>query len=153
MQRVYLPNMLFLVETKQKNDYVRDVGVILGYDDMCIVAPQSLSGGIVVYCKNHVSVQRIFTDARLVDLYVEYKSFHFYLSCIYGNLIPKFRHLLWEKLQRISVSRTEPWMMCGDFNEILKPIEKRGGRVRNEGSSKDFKLMMQICDMQDLQHK
>lgn len=73
MQRLYLPDMLFLVETKQKDDYVRDIGVLIGYEEMCIVTPKGLSGGLVVYWKSYVSVECISSDARLVDLSVEYK--------------------------------------------------------------------------------
>jgi len=120
--------MLFLVETKQQDDYMRDLGVSLGFNDMCLVSPRGLSGGLAVLWQNHVSVQVISHDVRLVDLHVEYKSFNFYLSCVYGNPLPSERHHLWEKLQRISANRTGPWMMCGDFNEILQVSEKKGGR-------------------------
>ncbi|CAA7017886.1 unnamed protein product [Microthlaspi erraticum] len=44
IHRVYLPDMLFLVETKKVDDYVRDIGSQLGYDQMKIVSPQGLSG-------------------------------------------------------------------------------------------------------------
>ncbi|XP_024004906.1 uncharacterized protein LOC112082048 [Eutrema salsugineum] len=40
--------------------------------------------------------------------------------------------------------------MCGDFNEILTPSEKKGGRVRNASSCLGFKTMMQVCGMTDL---
>lgn len=119
LQRVYLPDMLFLVETKQQDDYVRDIGVSLGYDEMQIVSPIGFSGGLFVFWKSYVSVQCISADARLIDLFVEYKSFKFYLSCVYGNPIPHLRHYLWERLQRLSITRSGPWMMCGAFNEIL----------------------------------
>jgi len=77
IQRVYQPDLLFLVETKQCDDYVRDVGAQLGYNQMKIVSPQGLSGGLVVLWKDYVSVCCISADVRLVDLHIEYKSFHF----------------------------------------------------------------------------
>ncbi|XP_019100869.1 PREDICTED: uncharacterized protein LOC109132875 [Camelina sativa] len=153
IQRLYLLDMLFLVETKQQDNYIRDKGVSLGFSDMCIVSPRGLSGGLAVFWKNHVSVQVISQDVRLVDLYVEYKSFNFYLSCIYGHPIPSERHHLWEKLQRISTNRNGPWMMCGDFNEILQPEEKQGGRQRSFSSLRNFTTMIDCCNMQDLKFK
>ncbi|CAA7017787.1 unnamed protein product [Microthlaspi erraticum] len=120
---------------------------------MQIVSPQGFSGGLVVLWKDHVSVSVVSFDSRLVDLSVEYKAFRFYLSCIYGHPMPHLRHCLWKKLQRISVSRQGPWMMCGDFNEILNQSEKRGGRVRAASSFRDFNQMMTICDMTDIKHK
>lgn len=94
MQRVYFSDLLFLIETKKKDDYVRSVGLDLGYDDMCIVSPEGLSGGLVVFWKNSISVRCISFDARLVKLFFEYKSFQFYLSCLYGHPIPKHRNYL-----------------------------------------------------------
>ncbi|CAA7047598.1 unnamed protein product [Microthlaspi erraticum] len=141
------------METKQSDDYVRDVGVQLGYDQMKIVSPQGLSGGLVVFWKNFVSVSCISFDSRLIDIHVEYKAFQFYLSCVYGHPIPSQRNHLWEKLQRIAVHRLGPWMMCGDFNEILSNAEKKGGRIRSESSFRNFRLMMETCDMQDIRSK
>ena len=51
--------MSFLVETKQQDDYMRDLGVSLGFNDMCLVSPRGLSGGLAVLWQNHVSVQVI----------------------------------------------------------------------------------------------
>ncbi|CAA7037519.1 unnamed protein product [Microthlaspi erraticum] len=120
---------------------------------MKIVSPQGLSGGLVVLWKDYVLVSCISVDVRLVDLHVEYKSFQFYLSCVYGNPMPSLRHCLWEKLQRIATSRQGAWMMCEDFNEIVSNAEKWGGRLRAQSSFRDFKQIMNICDMKDIQHK
>ncbi|KAG2310874.1 hypothetical protein Bca52824_022431 [Brassica carinata] len=137
----------------QSSDYVRDIGVYLGFDQMQIVPPVGLSGGLVVYWKQFVSVSCISFDSRIVDMQVEYKSFSFYLSCVYGHPIPKYRHLLWERLQRLAVSRHGPWMMCGDFNEITRQSEKKGGRSRSVSSFQDFKTMIAACNMHDLPSK
>lgn len=102
---LYLQDMLFLVETKQKDDYVRDVCVWLGYDEMQIVSPRGLSGGLVV-CWEIMFQFKLFQLMQDLDLSIEYKSFNFYLSFIFGNPIPKLWYQLWEKLQRISVTRT-----------------------------------------------
>ena len=34
--------------------------------------------------------------------------FKYYLSCVYGHPVPKFRNQLWERLQRIAVNRSGP---------------------------------------------
>lgn len=108
MQRLYHPDLLFLIETKQDNNYVRDIGVYLGFDHMILVSPVGLSGGLAVFWKSFLSVSCISSDSRLVDLLIEYQSFQFYLSCVYGHPVPKERHILWEKLQRIATTRLGP---------------------------------------------
>lgn len=47
------------------------------------------------------------------------------------------------------VSR-EAWLLCGDFNEILKPEEKLGGPIREPWSLVDFNQMVNICRLKDL---
>ncbi|KAF8049515.1 hypothetical protein N665_2190s0002 [Sinapis alba] len=140
MQRLYHPDMLFLIETKQDNDYVRDIAVYLGYDHMILVPPLGYSGGLAVLWKSFVSVSCISSDPRLVDLHVEYQSFQFYLSCVYGHPIPKYRHLLCGKIT------THSYIL------MTKPEEKRGGRVRAVSSFHQFNTMLQICDMKDLKY-
>ncbi|CAA7056111.1 unnamed protein product [Microthlaspi erraticum] len=138
---------------KKTDDYVRDIGVQLGYDQMKIVSPNGLSGGLVVFWKNCVSVSCISSDSRIVDLQVDYKAFQFYLSCVYSHPIPSQTHYLWEKLQRLAATHNGLWMMCGDFNEIISNLEKRGGRIRAESSFRNFKRMREVCDMQDNKSK
>lgn len=153
MQRLYHPDLLFLIETKQKNDYVRDIGVYLGFDQMVLVPPDGLSGGLAVFWKSYVSVSCISSDARLLDLNVQYKSFKYYLSCINGHPIPKYRNHLWKRIQRIAVTRAGPWMICGDCNKIVHPSEKKGGRTRQIISCNDFNTMINVCDMKDVPAK
>ncbi|KAG2312871.1 hypothetical protein Bca52824_024428 [Brassica carinata] len=42
------PDILFLIETMNKNDVVRDVVVSLGFDYTCLVPPRGRSGGLAV---------------------------------------------------------------------------------------------------------
>ena len=85
MQRLYHPDLLFLIETKQDNNYVRDVGVYLSFDHMILIPPVGLSGGLALFWKSFLSVSCISNDVRLVDLHVEYQCFQFYLPCVYGS--------------------------------------------------------------------
>ena len=75
---------------------------------------------------------------------------NFYLSCVYGDPNQQYRHLLWERIQRIGVSRNGPWLLVGDFNEILNNTEKDGGVVRDESTFQDFRNLYVACDLRDL---
>ncbi|CAA7047375.1 unnamed protein product [Microthlaspi erraticum] len=77
-------------------------------------------------------------------------GFGFYLSFVYGHPEPSQRNNLWEKLERYSTTRREPWFIQGDFNEILGNDEKVGGRLRPEVSFRDFRRMVRTCDFTDL---
>jgi len=49
--------MLLLIETEKQDKYTKDLGVKLGFEDMCIVSPRGLIGGFSsVYYKKHLSL-------------------------------------------------------------------------------------------------
>lgn len=54
---------------------------------------------------------------------------------------------LFQSLSRLSIA---PWLCGGDFNEILKTDEKRGGIPKNINFLCDFKDALQDCDVCDL---
>lgn len=144
------PDILYLIETMNKNDVVRDVVVTLGFDYTCLVPPRGRSGGLAVLWKKDVVVTKLYESPRLIDLYVQYNGLNFYLSCVYGDPKQQYRHVLWERIQRIGVSRNGPWLLVGDFNEILNNTEKDGGVVRDESSFQDFRDLYVTCDLRDL---
>lgn len=44
----------------------------------------------------------------------------------------------------------EPWICFGDFNEILKADEKKGGAVRARGLMEAFRNTLEFCSLADL---
>ena len=150
IQRKYFPDILCLLETKQGDDKIRDVCAELGYDRSISVQPVGLSGGVAVFWNSHVFLSVIFQSSNLVDCLVNSNGICFYLSFVYGYPEPSNRHLLWERLERISTTRHSPWLLMGDFNEIRSNEEKRGGHSRPESSFRDFRKMITVCDLHDL---
>ncbi|WZZ00931.1 hypothetical protein YC2023_073259 [Brassica napus] len=152
IDRKYLPDIICLSETKQPDDYVRDVGAQLGSVFSVLVPPVGIGGGLVIFFKHHVQLSVISSSANLIDCKVSCNENQFYLSFVYGHPNQAFRHYTWEQLMRIGINRKrEPWFALGDFNEIVSNQEKIGGRVRPEASFHDFGSMMRTCGFTDLQ--
>lgn len=87
---------------------------------------------------------------RLLDVAVKFNDMNFYLSCVYGDPILQYRHFLWERLERIGTTRHDPWILMGDFNEILSNDEKKGGRKRDEWTFMGLRNLYNTCDLSDL---
>ena len=152
INRMYLPDIICLSETKQQDDYVRDVGAQLGFPFSSIVTPVGVGGGLVVYWKQSVQVSVLSQSCNLIDCKVISNEVSFYLSFVYGHPNPAFRHHTWERLMRCGLTRrNEPWFTLGDFNEIAGNHEKIGGRIRPKASFQDFRDMRRTCGFQDLQ--
>ena len=151
ISRRYLPDIICLSETKKQNDYIRDIACNLGFPFYVTVPPIGLSGGLVIFWKYSVEVSVLFQSSNLVHCLMKSNESSFYFSFVYGPPNPSFRNDLWERIERIGITRKNlPWIMMGDFNELLGNNEKRGGRIRPEASFQDFRRMVRTCDFTDL---
>ncbi|KAH0693029.1 hypothetical protein KY290_021200 [Solanum tuberosum] len=58
---------------------------------------------------------------------------------------------LWEDIESVAVSRTESWLVGGDFNVILNAEEKLGGLPFTFTEASDFAHCINNCALTDLQ--
>ena len=54
-----------------------------------------------------------------------------FLTFVYGDPVQQMREQVWERLTRYGLSRSEPWFIIGDLNEITGNHEKDGGAIRS----------------------
>ncbi|XP_010451797.1 PREDICTED: uncharacterized protein LOC104733977 [Camelina sativa] len=90
MLREHFPDFLFLLETKNSSDHVLGVKDWLGYDQVHIVDPVGLSGGLALFWKDSYQVEVLVADSRIVDTKVTKGSISFYITYVYGDPV---RHL------------------------------------------------------------
>ncbi|KAF8092597.1 hypothetical protein N665_0410s0009, partial [Sinapis alba] len=78
-------------------------------------------------------------------------SSSFYFSFLYGHPNQASRLQVWERIERIGLSRrNEAWILLGDFNEILGNHEKIGGRERPAVSFQDFRNLVRNNNLLDV---
>ena len=151
INRLYLPDIVCLSETKQNDDYIRDVGAHIDFLNYVSVPPIGSSGWLVIFWKQHVQFSVLSLSPNLVDCKVDGNEGSFYFTFVYGNPNTSLRHYTWEVLEQMGISRrNQPWLLLGDFNEILGNHEKQGGRVRPEISFQGFRTMVRHNDLTDV---
>ena len=72
------------------------------------------------------------------------------LSAIYASSRLEERKLLWKILASISPMHELPWLMLGDFNELLASSGKLGGKPFNPRRVQMFKDYLDSYGMVDL---
>ncbi|KAG7534390.1 Ribonuclease H-like superfamily [Arabidopsis thaliana x Arabidopsis arenosa] len=121
----------------------RDVPYVLSRT----VEPIGNSGGLALLYSNDYPVEFVFVSDRLIDISTIIDGNRVFISFVYGDPVVQYRELVWERLTRIGITRSEPWFMIGDFNEITGNHEKRGGKRRSEPSFLPFRCMIENCGM------
>ena len=88
--------------------------------------------------KIHLSV--LESNAQLIDCVIDCKTTakRFQVSFIYGLHSIVARRSLWINLNSINANMNCPWLLIGDFNSILSPIDRFNGAEPNAYELQDF---------------
>lgn len=73
-----------------------------------------------------------------------------FLTIAYGHPETSKRHEVWALIKSLQGRLALPWLVFGDFNEILHMCEKRGGNDRSGRRMEDFRNLLSDCNVGDL---
>ena len=121
------PDFLFLSETKQDFGFVQKFQGHFGFDNLVTVDPVGRSGGLALYYNNEYQVNVLYSSNRMIDVEAVALGKMVYMTFVYGEPVQDLREQVWERLTRYEISRSEPWFIIGDLNEITGNHEKEGG--------------------------
>ncbi|XP_072076475.1 uncharacterized protein [Arachis hypogaea] len=144
--------MVILVETKCSGSRAKEVIREMGFAYYVIEDAEGFSGGIWVLWKiNYLRVRVLKSHKQFIHMEItDLDQKNWNLSAIYASPQEGNRKELWENLQAIATHMRHPWMLIGDFNDIAKEHEKKGGTGSNEHACKRFKRRMDSCNLMDL---
>ena len=71
-------------------------------------------------------------------------------SAVYASPLHASRLRLWDHLKSFANSHSLPWMIAGDFNEILSHHEKFSNTPANRNEISSFRNCLDSCDLLDL---
>ncbi|XP_075645738.1 uncharacterized protein LOC142616864 [Castanea sativa] len=72
------------------------------------------------------------------------------IFAIYASPRLAERHILWHNLSLVNATHNLPWIMLGDFNEVLSGEEKLGGRPVNAYRARPFQDYINECGFMDM---
>ena len=79
---------------------------------------------LAVFWKMYIGVSILSSNKNIIDVEVQVGKHKVFVSCIYGDPTESKRHLIWEKLSRIGMSRRSLLCMFGYFSTIKNNDEK-----------------------------
>lgn len=90
-----------------------------------------------------------YVDKNLLDCFVQFEYFFFFVSCVYWDLVIKLRPFMWERITRTGIHRKGSWCMLGDFNNISHNRKNVGGPSGSEVAVIPFVNMINDCQMEE----
>ncbi|XP_016199953.1 uncharacterized protein LOC107640962 [Arachis ipaensis] len=128
----------------------RQTGQQPGYQGVGIVEANGHSGGIWVLCSNsNISVRVLDVIDQCISFEITMGNTSSYCSVVYANPYIHRRKELWGDLTRIANMIHGPWIVLGDFNDVLLQSEVRGGQFRL-ARAEQFAETLENCGLFDM---
>ncbi|CAE6073922.1 unnamed protein product [Arabidopsis arenosa] len=147
-------DIMFLVETKNKDSYVEKLGADLHFPHHLLVSPDGLNGGLAIFWQDSVKCDFLDTPTlHYTNLIVSEGPISFYVTYIYGNPVRGSRQQLWRRISNLAQTNlygNKPRLMLGDLNEIQNNDEKFGGPIRPEWQFAHFRNMLNVSGLHDI---
>ena len=147
------PDIIFLIETKNPDEFVMKKLESLRYEHHHLVSPTGHgAGGLALLWKHELNLNVLDSNAHVIDTFISFEGKQFYSSFVHGSTDKNQRNHLWDVLVTKATIREDAWFITGDFNDLLCSEEKEGGQERPEGSFTDMRTFFSEGDLFDLQH-
>ncbi|CAI9090293.1 OLC1v1025040C1 [Oldenlandia corymbosa var. corymbosa] len=120
---------------------------------MEVVPPVGFAGGLAVLWSVSVNIQVVISTQHFVCCkVVECNALEWLLVCVYGSPAVANRSSVWQQLSNALTPFDYPILVIGDFNQILSPADKFGGRMFNQAQASPLLQLTQHLGLSEVQH-
>ncbi|XP_021727814.1 uncharacterized protein LOC110694925 [Chenopodium quinoa] len=141
-----------LLETKVRGKNFRRVFGNFGRD-WSVITNHSVSDKVrvlIVWLPSIFSVESCKIDVQFVHVCITHIAMRkkFWLTMVYGLSTVAEREGLWAHISKISPPGDDPWILCGDFNNILN-LEDRIGSQCTLAEVEQFRSYLRMNNLTD----
>lgn len=150
-------NLLALMETKVRSINFEHINKIMGRDFKTITNACIVDGPDRIWVCWNTNLWDV-TILKLHDQYIHTKAkntggLEIYFTAVYGRPKPEEREILWSDLGSLKPSIKGPWIVGGDFNEVLRVSERVGSQAGPRWSRmEDFWAFLNQAELMELPH-
>lgn len=146
------PMVVFLMETMIDNTRIEAIRAKMNYEGQFTVAGPGHGGGLALFWKQANTVTVKGYSHNHIDTEITLESVvKWRLTCYYGHPERSRRRNSWTLLRRLAALSDLPWVILGDFNDILRSNEKRGRHGHSSWLINDFRDTLTDCGLTDLE--
>ncbi|KAF7841821.1 reverse transcriptase [Senna tora] len=119
------PALVFIAETLLSFDNASSLLHKWGFERSCGTSVEGKKGGTILAWKGSVQCQVLDISPHWIHAFVvDGAGIEFNLTCVYGPPHLSARPPFWQKLTSFSQETQLPWLLLGDFNQVLCQSEK-----------------------------
>ena len=98
---------------------------------------------------NEVEVKIVRTDGQFIhaEVYTPNMQISYTVTVIYAFNNLEDRIKLWKELEQIGSLMVHPWIVMGDFNNVINTNDRIGGNKVTEKEFRDLVEMMQVVGL------
>ncbi|KAM6550760.1 hypothetical protein CsatB_000568 [Cannabis sativa] len=153
--REFKPDVLFLMETRLVQGKSLEIKRQLSFDNVYEVPRVGMGGGLMLLWKERVVVSGITSTPNYISCFMKLENIpiQWHFCGFYGEPNVSKRRLTWDMLEHLRIVYEGPWLVIGDFNEILSQDDKNKSGYRNESQIEDFRSTLELCALHPLHYK
>ncbi|XP_019170410.1 PREDICTED: uncharacterized protein LOC109165884 [Ipomoea nil] len=145
------PDFVFLMETKVNRDHAERLRVKLGFEGLFNVDNSGLSGGMAMLWRANSMANLIGYSNNYIDIEVTIPGFDKWrMTGFYGFPKRPQRRESWDLIRSLAGKSELPWVIIGDFNDLLYQYEKRGGNPHPDSLLRGFGETIEECGLTQL---
>ena len=146
-----VPQVVFVMETRLDVRSIEWLKIKLGLQGALGVDRARFGGGLALLWSNEVSVKiQSYSPSHIDAEILPTEGSNWRFTGFYGNPDHHRRMESWDLLRKLGNETLLPWMICGDFNEIVDNGEKLGMRSRPQNQMRSFREALSDCRLEDL---
>ncbi|GKV09429.1 hypothetical protein SLEP1_g20934 [Rubroshorea leprosula] len=146
------PAVVFLCETLLDIRGMEKVRRRLGFRHCFVVDRVGRSGGLAMLWNPDIQLSLLSYSQNHIDMEVEgMGSSHWRFTSYYGHLERHNCKRSWLLLRDLAAQSALPWLISGDFNDLLHLDEKLGGTSQPNWMLHGFKEVVDACDLAEVQ--
>ncbi|GMJ02456.1 hypothetical protein HRI_003914800 [Hibiscus trionum] len=140
MVQVQKPDIVALFEPRisgrKADSFIRRSG----FDNSYRVEATGFSGGIWVLWRSSVRLDVVAVSSQFVHgwCYDIARQKYCFITFMYASPNNSKRSLVWNHLRALEPTQGTAWVMGGDFNATVSPLEREGGSVNRLGVCSKF---------------
>jgi exonuclease III len=143
------PDVIFLSESHLDKAKAEKLMRKAKFDKLLFHESNGRSGGLILMWKKEIKIVCKRIEKNFIDVIVK-DSQDWRLTGFYGEPNWNNKDKSWEYIRELHANCNMPWLLLGDFNEILFSWEKEGGAPRSLRCMKRFQDCLSDCGLEDL---